>query len=377
MRARPLTLLTALAAVTLVVVAGCEARVEAEAYSAADRISSRPQARPQPQPVELLLRAITPPRAPAASPNVGFGELPTRVRQATDEAAAMGATLSVAVLDRATGQLVSNGNTQIIATASVAKLFIADDLLLAEAEGKVTLSPEDHHALDVMLQSSDDGAAERFWSQAAAMPSSLKSRADMGSGRRASQRRALVEHNQLRARPDPLLRHAARRVRRPTTGSGRRHHRRPGPVHTDRDRRLPAAVRHPRRFVRRTGRSQTGLDVLYRQQLDASVHRGDRPGTPLHHGDRVTAARRRRHRSSNHHASRQNDVSQRPDLTLVRSPHRREQTQKPPHVRRVGGFRVCSPAGLVGVGQVGASFAGALQRDLSAPGGNSGMVAGE
>lgn len=165
MRARPLTLLTALAAVTLVVVAGCEARVEAEAYSAADRISSRPQARPQPQPVELLLRAITPPRAPAASPNVGFGELPTRVRQATDEAAAMGATLSVAVLDRATGQLVSNGNTQIIATASVAKLFIADDLLLAEAEGKVTLSPEDHHALDVMLQSSDDGAAERFWSQ--------------------------------------------------------------------------------------------------------------------------------------------------------------------------------------------------------------------
>lgn len=33
MRARPLTLLTALAAVTLVVVAGCEARVEAEAYS--------------------------------------------------------------------------------------------------------------------------------------------------------------------------------------------------------------------------------------------------------------------------------------------------------------------------------------------------------
>lgn len=151
MRARPLTLLTALAAVTLVVVAGCEARVEAEAYSAADRISSRPQARPQPQPVELLLRAITPPRAPAASPNVGFGELPTRVRQATDEAAAMGATLSVAVLDRATGQLVSNGNTQIIATASVAKLFIADDLLLAEAEGKVTLSPEDHHALDVML----------------------------------------------------------------------------------------------------------------------------------------------------------------------------------------------------------------------------------
>lgn len=338
MRARPLTLLTALAAVTLVVVAGCEARVEAEAYSAADRISSRPQARPQPQPVELLLRAITPPRAPAASPNVGFGELPTRVRRATDEAAAMGATLSVAVLDRATGQLVSNGNTQIIATASVAKLFIADDLLLAEAEGKVTLSPEDHHALDVMLQSSDDGAAERFWSQdggnavvtQVARRYGLRSTAPPSDGR---------WWNTISSAPD-LIRYydmlldgsaAYHWIGPPSSSPTWPSPHRPGSTAT-------RSVRHPRRFVRRTGRSQTGLDVLYRQQLDASVHRGDRPGTPLHHGDRVTAARRRRHRSSNHHASRQNDVSQRPDLTLVRSPHRREQTQKPPHFGVSGDF---------------------------------------
>ncbi|OSC42354.1 hypothetical protein [Mycobacterium decipiens] len=167
MRTRPLTLLTAAAAVTLVVVAGCEARVEAKVYSAADRNSSRPQAQPQPQPqlVELLLRAITPPGGPEAQPNVGFIGLQARIQQATDEAAAKGAALSVAVLDRATHQLVSNGNTQIIATASVAKLFIADDLLLRESEGKIGLSPEDHQALDVMLRSSDDGAAERFWGQ--------------------------------------------------------------------------------------------------------------------------------------------------------------------------------------------------------------------
>ena len=71
----------------------------------------------------------------------------------------------MAILDRTTHQLVSNGNTQIVGTASVAKLFIADDLLLAESQGRTTLSPDDRQALDVMLQSSDDGAAEKFWGQ--------------------------------------------------------------------------------------------------------------------------------------------------------------------------------------------------------------------
>ena len=86
-----------------------------------------------------------------------------RIQQATDEAAAGGAALSVAILDRKTHEQVSNGNSQIIGTASVAKLFIADYLLLAESQGKTTLSPDDRQALDVMLQSSDDGAAEKFW----------------------------------------------------------------------------------------------------------------------------------------------------------------------------------------------------------------------
>ena len=43
--------------------------------------------------------------------------------------------------------------------------FIADDLLLRQSQGKLELSREDRHALDVMLRSSDDGAAEIFWSQ--------------------------------------------------------------------------------------------------------------------------------------------------------------------------------------------------------------------
>jgi hypothetical protein len=164
MRARPLTLLTATATVLLVVVAACEAKVQAKvsaalAHSASDRTS--PQL--QPTLADLLLQVITPPRM--SLPGVGLGGLQERVQRATDEAAGAGATLSIAILDRATHQLISNGNPQIPGTASVAKLFIADEVLLQESQGKTTLSPEDHQALDTMLRSSDDDAAEKFWDQ--------------------------------------------------------------------------------------------------------------------------------------------------------------------------------------------------------------------
>ncbi|HUH68625.1 MAG TPA: hypothetical protein VLZ05_06900 [Mycobacterium sp.] len=166
MRARPLRLLTATAAVALVVVTGCEAKVRANVYSAPvytapDLVSSQPP----PQLAELLLEVIMPDQLPRALPNAGFGGLQARVQQATDQAATSGATLSVAILDRATHRLVSNGNSQIVGTASVAKLFIADDLLLRESKGKAALTADDRQALDIMLQSSDDGAAEKFWDQ--------------------------------------------------------------------------------------------------------------------------------------------------------------------------------------------------------------------
>ncbi|BBX66212.1 putative lipoprotein LppW [Mycobacterium saskatchewanense] len=164
MPVRPRTLLTATAAVALLVVAGCEAKVQAKTYGAPVHAAPAPasSAPPSPQLAELLFEAIT---VPQAAPSSGLGALQTRVQQATDEAAAAGAALSLAILDRSTHQLVTNGNGQIIGTASVAKLFIADDLLLHESEGKTTLSADDRQALDVMLQSSDDGAAERFWGQ--------------------------------------------------------------------------------------------------------------------------------------------------------------------------------------------------------------------
>ncbi|MGD1173541.1 hypothetical protein ACKUVQ_09685 [Mycobacterium seoulense] len=166
MRVRPLFLLTATAAVALVVAAGCEAKVQAKAYNLPVYVTpDRGLRQPTPQLAELMLEAVKPTQAEPQLTGAGPVGLQARVQQATDEAAAVGAALSVAILDRKTHQLVSTGNSQVIGTASVAKLFIADDLLLHESEGKAALSAADRQALDIMLQSSDDGAAERFWGQ--------------------------------------------------------------------------------------------------------------------------------------------------------------------------------------------------------------------
>ena len=99
--------------------------------------------------------------APESPPAASFDGLATRIAQATDDAATKGATISVAILDRTTGQQLAGGDNQLIAIASVAKLFIADDLL-SQASG-AALSSTDRQALDSMLRSSDDGAAETFW----------------------------------------------------------------------------------------------------------------------------------------------------------------------------------------------------------------------
>jgi hypothetical protein len=169
MRRRPFTVLTAMAAVTLAL-AGCDEALldtQLQAKQTSQPAQSAP-ARPsgqQSDAAQLLLDTVMVAAPPPALSSTQIGSLATRIQQAIDEGAAGGAALSIAVLDRKTRELVSNGNAQVIATASVAKLFIADDLLLQESQGKTTLSPDDRRALDVMLQSSDDDAAEKFWDQ--------------------------------------------------------------------------------------------------------------------------------------------------------------------------------------------------------------------
>jgi hypothetical protein len=105
------------------------------------------------------------PGAPPDQPAATLDGLDARTKQATAEAAKSGAHIETFVLDRTTGQTVSNGDSSSFPIASVAKLFIADDLLLQESKGQTTLSPADHKSLDIMLRSSDDGAAQNFWNR--------------------------------------------------------------------------------------------------------------------------------------------------------------------------------------------------------------------
>jgi hypothetical protein len=171
MRTGPLAVLAAMGVATLVL-AGCdEAQLELQLNKPVGKpvqhtsVRLAPQSQQQPQLAAMLMPVASPAAAPPPLPAAGFTGLQARIQQATDEAAAVGATLTVAVLDRATHQLVTNGDAPIMGIASVAKLFIADDLLLQEAQGRTALAPEDRQALDAMLQASDDGAAEKFWGQ--------------------------------------------------------------------------------------------------------------------------------------------------------------------------------------------------------------------
>ena len=158
MRRRRSKLVTAIAIVALAapVVIGCEARV----YGTPPESAGPHLTVVAPQGTMAPL-----PEAPPDQPAATFDGLDDRARQATADAANSGADISAVVMDRNTGQIVSNGDNRPFPIASVAKLFIADDLLLQESRGETKLSPADRSALDVMLRSSDDSAAETFWNR--------------------------------------------------------------------------------------------------------------------------------------------------------------------------------------------------------------------
>ncbi len=152
MRRRPSRLVAVVAVV--LAVTGCEARV----------YGTPPPVDPAAPPLTVV--ALQGPMAPLpeASPDEAaatFAGLDARTKQATADAAAKGADITTVVLDRSTGQRVTNGNGRGIAIASVVKLFIADDLLLRSPP----LSPDDQKMFESMLRSSDDSAAEVFWNR--------------------------------------------------------------------------------------------------------------------------------------------------------------------------------------------------------------------
>ncbi|RDH74542.1 hypothetical protein DVS77_31115 [Mycolicibacterium moriokaense] len=148
---RPPSRLVAVSAVVLALT-GCEARVYGTPPPVNPAAPQLTVVAPQ-GPMAPLPEA--PPEAPAAS----FNGLQSRTMQATADAAAKGADITTVVLDRSTGQRVTNGNSRGIAIASVVKLFIADDMLLRGPP----LSPDDEEMFESMLRSSDDSAAQVFW----------------------------------------------------------------------------------------------------------------------------------------------------------------------------------------------------------------------
>ena len=156
MHRRPPKLLTitAFAATAITVAAGCDAEV----YGS-------PPAGSPPLTVVAPQGSMAPlPEAPPDAPAAAFTGLADREQQASADASDAGADITVAVLDRNTGELVTNG-AGTVAIASVVKLFIADDLLLQVAKGQTQLSAADRAAFDRMLRSSDDSAAETFWNR--------------------------------------------------------------------------------------------------------------------------------------------------------------------------------------------------------------------
>lgn len=154
MRRRKSVLLAGTAAVATILVIGASSTAGSGAHPA-ERVtlmSAGPAAAP-----EALAK-------PTATPDP-FTEMEKRAKRATAAAQKRGADISLTVLDRTTGRILTSGDTAAFPIASVTKLFIADDLLMRLAQKKATLSPQDRRGLEVMLRSSDDFPADDFWAR--------------------------------------------------------------------------------------------------------------------------------------------------------------------------------------------------------------------
>lgn len=116
--------------------------------------------------------ATTPPRTTTLSPTTTTpAPTPSRGQAAVDatgpaERERRGVTLGVAVLDRTTGQITTNGEADTpLRAASVAKLFTVLDVLTRRAAGQATVTPSDEQRIRRALSLSDDEAMNALYSR--------------------------------------------------------------------------------------------------------------------------------------------------------------------------------------------------------------------
>lgn len=114
----------------------------------------------QAEPLSMPTEPAPTPQAPEPPPDLQAG-----IDAASQQARAVGATVGIAVLDRTTGQQWTNGPpaTEALFGASLAKLFIADNLLFRQQTGQLVLPAGDRALLETTLTGSDDSAAGQLY----------------------------------------------------------------------------------------------------------------------------------------------------------------------------------------------------------------------
>lgn len=108
----------------------------------------------------------TTPAAPAApAPELFSPGIEDRVAEATRAALERGAEVSIALLDRRDHRYLGAADNDFVETASVAKLFIADELAYRESTEAFELDEDERELVGRMLEHSDDDAANVLWAE--------------------------------------------------------------------------------------------------------------------------------------------------------------------------------------------------------------------
>ena len=185
-----------------------------------------------------------------------------------------------------------NGNNTPLPMASVAKLFIADDLLLQASNGPDQLSPDDRNAFDSCCGPPTTAPPKCSGTAAAAAPSSTRRRARYGLDRYDG----AVQRGRGASRSAPQAISSATTTSCSTAGVGCR---RPG----GRDHRRPVAIRPGQAStdIRSGSASPTACTPnrlrssragsAARRRPDAHVHRRDRRRPPLRDGRSARCSR--------------------------------------------------------------------------------------